>query len=352
MSFIFYQVFFLTSVLILILLQLSKRNVNLSFLTLFFIFFSISVFVGLRGEEVGNDTKEYYNIYYSILNANHLSYVSMHIEYLFKEMNILAHYIGGGPELVILLGTFISIFPYYFLIKRYSPSLWISLASFLSFGSFYFIHSGLRQSIACGILILAFRWLNEGRLAIFIASIIIASGFHLSALIALVLLLSRINIDWKFLTIFFAPSILVYFKPDLIHFIFEMTFSFVPEKYVKYVLIADSATRSGLGIKSLVMYLFGFCFIYAYSRTKSIAHKQIFFISVFSIGFSNLFVSYASISRLGLYFNPFICLSFSIFFSNFIRKRDKPYVGILFFLMFTFVFFRQSINDSYNIFIG
>lgn len=274
----------------------------------------------------------------------------MHIDYLFREFNLFIHKINGGPGLVILIGTILSIVPYYYLFKNYSSCFWISFASFLSLGAFFFIHSGLRQSIACGIVLLGYKWLQEGRWLLFLSAVLTASGFHLSAVFALTYFLTKINFNWKLIALIYAPSILVYIKPQLINSLFEVVFYIAPEKYLKYLLDTEGVTRSGLGIKSFAMYIFGLCFVYAYSKTSSIRDRQIYLLSIMSIAFANFFVNFSAISRLGLYLTPFVCVAFALFFSNYIYNRDKVIVGLFNFMLFAILFLRQSVNDSYSIF--
>ncbi|WP_390502053.1 EpsG family protein [Vibrio harveyi] len=350
MSIIFYQFIFLSGVLSLMITQSISRFKWLPKLTLFIIMIFLSIIIGMRGENVGNDTSEYYSIFYRLIYSGPNSYVYVHIDYLFRELNLIIHKIGEGPELVILIGTILSIFPYYFFFKRYSSCYWISFASFLSLGSFFFIHSGLRQSIACGILLLSYRFVEEKRWFLFLLSVLAAMGFHLSAFFALVYIISRLEVNWKLLVVFYLPSILAYVKPDLIHSIFSLILFIAPEKYAKYILSTNEITRSGLGIKALMMYFFGFFFIYAYSKSNNSKDKAIYVIAIFSIGFANFFVNFSAISRLGLYLIPFVCLSFSLLYTQCIYKKDKIFVGYLLFVLFMVFYLRQSFNDSYGIF--
>ena len=351
MSIVLYQLIFVFGTLALMITQAIDEKDRLLSFALFFIILAISVMVGLRSEFVGNDTEEYYLIFQRLKDAGAESYVYVHIDYLFRQLNLFVHKINGGAELVVFVGTLLSIIPYYFLIRKYSSNYWISLAAFLSFGSFFFIHSGLRQSIACGIVILGYKWLQEGRWPLFVLAVLAACGFHLSAAFALVFFITKININWKLVAIIFVPSILVYISPQLIQKIFEILFYIAPEKYVKYLLDIDDASRSGLGIKSFIMYIFGWCFLYAYEKTSSIKDRHIYLLSIMSIAFTNFFVNFTAISRLGLYLSPFLCLAFALFFTNYIYNRDKIFVGFAFFVLFSAFFLRQSLNDSYNIFI-
>jgi hypothetical protein len=352
MSIILYQFIFVIGTLLLVISQSLVPNKRVSALVLFFLIVTISIVVGLRGEYVGNDTAEYYNIFHRLKYAGPDSYVYVHIDYLFRELNLFVHKIKGGPELVILIGTIIAIVPYYYLFRNYSSNYWISFAAFLSFGSFFFIHSGLRQSIACGIVLLAYKWLQEGRWLLFLIAVLAACGFHLSAVFALVYFLPKINLNWKLVALIFIPSIIVYIRPQLLHFLFDILFYVVPEKYAKYLLDTEDVTRSGLGIKPFAMYIFGLCFLYAYAKTSSIKDRQIYLLSIMSIAFANFFVNFSAISRLGLFLNPFLCLAFAIFFSNYIYNRDKILVGYFYFALFAVLFLRQSVNDSYSIFIA
>lgn len=325
---------------------------KLTSLLLLLIFILLCLIIGLRGEQVGNDTLEYYNIFYRLSYSGPDSYVYLHIDYLYRELNLLVKRLGGGPSTVILIGTILSILPYYFFFRKYSQCFWISFASFLSLGAFYFIHSGLRQSIACGIIILAYKWFSEGRWVLFITVILLAMGFHLSAFFALVYFTVKLNLDWKVILLIYAPSILFYIKPDLMNLFFQKISFIVPEKYFKYLLNIEEASRSGLGIKAFAIYLLGFTFLYGYAKTDIKEQKQIYMLSILSIAFANFFVNYSTIGRLGLYLSPFISIAFSNFFSSYIYNRDKLMVGIFYFLLFTFIFYRQSINDSYNVFLS
>ena len=108
--------------------------------------------------------------------------------------------------------------------------------------------------------------------------------------------------------------------------------------------------RSGIGFKALLLYFFGFIFIYGFSKTNIKEEKTIYLLAIISIAFSNFFVNFSAVSRLGLYLTPFLCLAFACAFKSIVKERDKIFVGISFYIMCFILYYRQSFNDVYNIF--
>lgn len=110
---------------------------------------------------MGADTYDYVRIFLG-KSSNYESSVDTW-EPLFLMYNyILSLFVGNG-QLYLLISTFISLFPLYYLIKRYSYNPPLSILLFLLFGIYQIYFVALRQILGLAILLWGMIYVLEGR---------------------------------------------------------------------------------------------------------------------------------------------------------------------------------------------
>lgn len=138
----------------------------------------LTVISGFRGTSVGADTKSYGWMFNSIVEKSGNLRFKERIEPGYIYLNKLLSLVSSDPQVVIVfVAVFISICIGLF-IYRYSKEPLLALLFFTTLGFFQFTLSGLRQTIAMGIILLCSEFIIKRRLMPFIILVLLAATFH------------------------------------------------------------------------------------------------------------------------------------------------------------------------------
>ncbi len=156
---------------------------------------SFIIIIGCRSELVGIDTKTYKDMFqlYSQKDWNVIQNLALYEEIGYKLLMILFGKLSLTWESYSVFVSMLYIIPMIVLIYSESESPYFSLMIFIMNGLFTFPMSTIRQSIAMGITTSAFLLYKKGKKLWCILLILVASCFHVSALICL-LFLAVLNI--------------------------------------------------------------------------------------------------------------------------------------------------------------
>jgi transmembrane protein EpsG len=143
--------------------------------------------IGLRGWDVGWDTRNYIYFFEKYGSMNFISLLSGNFEiekgYLIFQyflFNIYSH-----PTLLFSTIATIYIISVSSFIYRNSKYPLLSYLIFISMGYFTFSMTALRQTIAIAIILFSYNYLKEKKLLGFLILVLIASTFHYSAIVFL-----------------------------------------------------------------------------------------------------------------------------------------------------------------------
>jgi len=153
-------------------------------------FFSILIILlAFRSIEIGTDSKAYFITFNKISNLQfgNLLHFSEKEEFLFYFLNKIVSYIGGDFQFFLLVCALISILPLLFLYKKEVNNSVLSISLFLIVAPFSIYFSGIRQSLALGVVAIAFKFIKEKKIIPFLLLILMASYFHKSAIFCLIL---------------------------------------------------------------------------------------------------------------------------------------------------------------------
>lgn len=189
----------------------------------YFIFITIllSLFIGLRGIDVGSDTATYF---YHFSNLKNTSYKDIVLRY---NSDFFFYYITKvfagllrNYNLYLIITSLIYLIPIAILVYKKSEDPVFSYFLFFSFGLFTFSMSTLRQSISIGLCISAFLMMEKKKLlsALMIA---LAAGIHFSAIVFFpVLLIKRIRLNiLTIIPLILAPIFFLLFFPQITNFL-------------------------------------------------------------------------------------------------------------------------------------
>ncbi|MGS0534562.1 EpsG family protein [Pseudoalteromonas sp. SaAl2] len=174
--------FYVLSFLFLLGALLPVKRQTACLVVSFFVLFILSAF---RETSVGTDTLNYLNLYHIIENHG---WQRDYIEPAWILLNDIVAFIWGDYRYLMVLSSLIILVPLFVFAKKYSPNpmLTISLYYLLYF---YFVAWNItRQSVSLVIVLFGVAFLLKNKKLLFISFVLFASLFHVSALIALILL--------------------------------------------------------------------------------------------------------------------------------------------------------------------
>lgn len=141
---------------------------------------------GLRGINVGIDTVGYYNSFnFKMTQSFFQIFEGAEKEYGYKLFEYFVGRIFGEFQILLLLVAIFSVGTVSYLINKYSSNYLLSYILFVGLGFFTFGMSTIRQTIAIGFTLIAYEFIQKKQLKSFLITVIIASMFHITAVIFL-----------------------------------------------------------------------------------------------------------------------------------------------------------------------
>lgn len=215
----------LISLIILSIVFLSfKKYKKIDFLFIIFVTFILAFFNGFRATDIGPDTYRYYKSFQNIteVNLKDIFVLNSEIGYNFcqKIFSILIpNYNLWLIFVAVVTFSLLGIFIY-----KNSRNYFLSYLLFLSLGFYNYSFNIMRQFIALMITSFAFNFIEKKKFYSFFFFVLIASSFHLSAIIFLpAYFIGNIIIKKKSL-IFLSviATLLVIFRDQVANFVIEL----------------------------------------------------------------------------------------------------------------------------------
>jgi len=249
-----------------------KRQILSGFYIFFFLLYS------LRSYTVGTDTIGYiFNVFPQIKN---LSYKEIFQNERDPFFYIVVKFVQENiSDLNIVWFTFIALIfwiPVIHILKKYSYNIFMSLIILMIFRYTDFPLNAMRNGIAVGITFFSTQYLIEKKIFKFILCIIIATLFHKTALIYLLLMpFMFINLLEKKIFIYSSILFVFMFKNILYQYIFKYLFSVDPS-YQMYLNIDP-----GKILTFLIVSFFFLLTTYFLQPSKGNYFMKIFYSSTF-----------------------------------------------------------------------
>ena len=155
-------------------------------------------FIALRAPVVGADTWDY--VRYLADERDFYNYDERELEPLFivyREILVALH---CNRLVVMLINSFLSCYPLYLLVKRFSNNVPLSLAMLPILNFYYLYFCGLRQILAISILILAMLYVydeKKRKWLVFVLLSFVAWNFHNSAAVYAAIFVAAYFIKFK-----------------------------------------------------------------------------------------------------------------------------------------------------------
>ena len=188
----------------------TKLRLPLFYISSIYIFFIVC----FRGTNTGDGDYGAYLRIYSLFDSWFavLDPLTSHVEYGFRLISYLGNYFNFDGQFIFIVMGVLSLIPIYYIIKRYSPYLSLSLLLFVP-SLFVFNMQASRVSVSVAIMLLAFYLIFEKKYIKSIILFIISLLFHASSVISLAIILVKLNIQKLFFLFLIMLFIGITFPP-------------------------------------------------------------------------------------------------------------------------------------------
>lgn len=187
-SILIYFLTFYISILFCFLLSKAKGKTNI--IILFILSISLPIFISTFRYKVGTDYLAYRESYYEIIEkmVDFKSIISYYQEPLYVFINLMAYKIFNSYTGLLFIASLIFMTLSLKTIMLYKDKISLSLAYFIFFmTTFSLAFNGVRQMLAVSIIFYSYKYIYEKKLFKYILLILLASLFHKSAIVCLLL---------------------------------------------------------------------------------------------------------------------------------------------------------------------
>lgn len=311
---IFLFLIFLILLLAIILYDSNYKNKKLySRVYLCITFISLLIVSGCRGLSIGTDTNMYVRAFNAVKSIQDMFvYYVDRFEVGYRFFNVMIKQLSDNPHLLLFFSSVLILLMTYYFFYKESKYPWMSLLMFV--GLMYYSNSMclLRQYLAIGFVFLAIVCLEKQKRFKFLGLVILASLFHSSAIITILLYpLMKIEFTNSNRRIIIAVALIsTLFANQLINLVIRI----VP-KYTSYLTSDKYYLENQIGtiLKAILQFLF-FVFVnYSYKRNyennKSSILKIGYYCSLLSCVISFVSINGAILDRMAVYFSIINCIT-------------------------------------------
>lgn len=233
-----------------------EKNNKKNTIALTFFFLFLTILVAFRHESVGNDTRNYINIFnqYSDMSWGELGKESW--EFGFSFFNKLISKFSKEPHIYFALTAITTCALIYYTYRRLCIDSSLTVVLFCTMSTFVMMFSGIRQMLAVGIGFIAYEFTRNKKLIQFIFIVFLAITFHTSAfMLAFMYPIyhARITSKWLYAVV---PGLIITFVFNKQLF---SELAYIVERYTKY---DGSITETGAYTMLILFTIFAmFAFI-------------------------------------------------------------------------------------------
>ncbi|MDD4376711.1 MAG: EpsG family protein [Eubacteriales bacterium] len=294
--------------------RLSKKTTTvLAILPLFFM-------TAFRHGSMGNDTANYINTFSYIAKFNSLTDAvnGSRMEAGYVALNYICSHLGMhylGFQIVVTIIIYCAVF---YILYRYSENVWFSMLIFLTLRYAIGPMNTVRNWLAIAVLLLSLRYLIENKLFKFFIAVGVASLFHTTAIIFLLIYpFSKLKLSKKRIAIIWSCAVVILIAG--MSFFTRITNTL--NRYNGY-LTSDYFTEGGniATLLTLALDLFLFMVLWwGYKKQEKIDNL-----------FSDQVIARTDINKLWLYTSVFVVALDIIGLGNTIMSRVSCYFSVFY----------------------
>ena len=320
----------------------SKAFICVSF---FYILFFFSFRSYLSGSQ---DNQTNYDIFTYLRSQNDFSEILNYLNVKGK------YFLGFSFAYYFIMWCVAKVFYYYFFFQllcgaffvgsllififKNSKNVHISIMICASIGLFGFAMNAIRQSIAIAIILLSYNCLQNKKRVLSVLLALLASLFHISALIFVVVLLLRIIKKANLRTLYniLVPTVVLVISPLLIFCFYNLT----GHNYFNDYLY-------GFGGFSTAFFL-AVCFYLLFKNSIKLESEKWLFVLLTSVLFIMRFFVSAQFDRVSFYFIPFCALFLADHYDSFDSHVSKKDLYWLFVISLYIIFLHKITTSSFS----
>ena len=235
---LFYVIILLILVVSSLLSNVYSKNKQNTY-TVFIIFSFLCFLAMFRSVEVGNDTKDYIELFYNIGTSLSIFKFMPRYEYGFLILNKLLYSLSTHHQILLIVTSLYIFIIIGSFIKNKSTYPWYSLIIFVTLRYFDISVTGIRQILAIATLLLAHNALVKEKYKTYLLCILLAGSFHSAAYIYILsypIVKYSLKLNFKkIISTFLCVIPFYYFLNQLIGFVLL----FLP-KYNTYLIKAQN----------------------------------------------------------------------------------------------------------------
>lgn len=319
-------------ILLMLGLALTYNNQKLGNKVYLFIAFAVLYIIStFRSSNIGNDTTEYFYMFQKFGQAINVLELDTTIELGYVLFNKFLYSISPNPMILLAVTSAFVLGTVALFIYKNSPMAWLSIFLFINFRIYYFTLSGIRQSIALAIILISYKFIKERKPIIFSLLIILASFFHASALIFIIVYpLSKINFSkvvmWLYLAVGIFFFITFNYFIDIIFKIFPKYQVYLYSDYFENVRLASFVDFSIIFIIFIFGLMFKFNNLKLAERIKSNSNEEkniLFTIISIAVIVTLIAINASIIKRAAFYFFIFVIIYIPITIKEIKNKKVR-----------------------------
>lgn len=324
-------------------------------------FFLEFVFIAFRAPVVGADTWDY--VRYLDGERNFYNYDPRPLEtgfVIYRQVLLTLH---PNRFVVMLVNSFLSCYPLYIIIKRYSNNVPLTLAM-LSIFNFYVVYfCGLRQILGFAILLMGLIYVldeKKKKWLVFVICAALGYSFHTTIVVYAAIFLAAYFLRFKSRTILISSVIISavfgivlqsFSIMDAFNFFLSMNFEATEriENYMQGNSDVDEITSIFINLRPTIIAVL----IYALMDKEKLNH---WFSVIYALGIiiGNLFISVPMIGRLTGCFTIFGVVAFSWilgkdYLASFTKRKVTNLALVFFLLYFSQMLVKSNIDSAIDL---
>lgn len=318
-----------------------KPNRNLSIILFFLIYF---VILALRRSDVGTDVGGYLAHFERAQGYSLFQYLQFYSnEHGFYILNKFISLFTQNEQIYLTIIAAITVFPLMYLYYKESEDQMLTISFFIILPVFVMLFSGLRQSIAIALMVPAYYLVKSRKPIKFVLIVLLATLFHLSTLIAL-LLYPVYHMKWsRKMLIWIIPSMVILYAYNAQ--IYKFLVVFLGDEYSAYSEVYDTGAY-------MMLMLFLLCLVFSYFLLEDeYADEE-------TLGLRNILVLVAAIqcfaasnpiaSRMNYYFMIFVPILIPKVINRSSLKNRKwcIIIGWIMTIYFVYYYFRRAYTGA------
>ncbi len=321
-------------------------------------FFLEFVFIAFRAPVVGADTWNY--VRYLDGERNFYNYDPRPLEagfVIYRQVLLTLH---PNRFVVMLVNSFLSCYPLYLIIKRYSNNVPLTLAMLSIFNFYYVYFCGLRQILGFAILLMGLIYVldeKKKKWLVFVLCAALGYSFHTTIVVYAAIFLAAYFLRFKSRTILISSVVISavfgivlqsFNIMDAFNFFLSMNVEATEriEGYMQDNGDVDEITSIFMSLRPTIIAVF----IYALMDKEKLNH---WFSVIYALGIiiGNLFISVPMIGRLTGCFTIFGVVAFSWilgqkYLTSFRQRKITNLALVIFLLYFSQMYIKINLDSA------